>query len=937
MNINNQILKNCFYFHQKTSTLQRSSNDYPNNNFGITTSNHNVDNIGTFIKIQQNPIFQGHKKIIPKQKLIEVLELGLTLSTICELLGGISIPTLKKRLEENNLEYISPKNIRITDKITKEEFDRVYNMVGSPEEKAKELNISLFSFRKLERKFGYKSKTIKTRHKVEITKEEFARVHFDKTMNHEEKKQVLGISETTYYNLSKKFNLKSAFANQLAKNRSITESEFRAVVETDKPLKEKLQLLGIAYKYYRILAAKFGILTNNQKKEERLSLIDKNQFQRVFEMDIPQKDKCAALNITIDEFKKLAKRFGLKSKLALQRKHSQSITQEQFKEVYYLDILEREKWKMLGISHLTYNKLALKYGLKKDGNKGLLKNLSENEFRKIYEMNIPIELKLKMLNCKNANTYYALMAKFGIQSDKQTRKAYIESITKKQIEEILFSDTPEKEKLEKLDLTLLDYKKLLNKFGLLTEWVRKTRQKLFISKKTLTETISKNRTIKSVCNELQINYITFYKLIRKYNINYQLLMEFNKTKEYKNHTYMNFTSEELKNRLLSIYANEKNNLSHNIAIESIIDFLCSQKEYPLELKGTIINLIRQLDALEEKQITEKEIQESDDFKEISNLAYKYNEPYELKTKMNLLQETLANANMHNLQKICLKYTPYDSDLYNKKQLEASRLILNITKKYIDQENYILNSKDYKELANLLQYCDLILSDPNNENLKKAKLYCNKTHKDSSPLQLQQIINILNMLKQQNYNNDLANELQLFVECIRAIPMTEFKMIEIMLKLDNFFDSEISKNNYLNDFCALFNSGSIVENKIIEEYIQKIYINKETFKNSQESTIRQNFISVITPSCKQKVWNSKVNWNKIAFFQTIEKYMDIYAEAKIGRPGIKNFTLENGTNIAEIKIAGFNGARIFATLDSINDDMYIFNDFAPKGFHTNFKN
>ena len=65
-------------------------------------------------------------------------------------------------------------------------------------------------------------------------------------------------------------------------------------------------------------------------------------------------------------------------------------------------------------------------------------------------------------------------------------------------------------------------------------------------------------------------------------------------------------------------------------------------------------------------------------------------------------------------------------------------------------------------------------------------------------------------------------------------------------------------------------------------------------------------------------------------------MDTFAESKMNRPGIKIFTLDNGTNIAEIKISGFNGARMFATPENTDDEILIFNDFAPKGFHSNRK-
>ncbi|MCM1002980.1 MAG: hypothetical protein NC408_01415 [Candidatus Gastranaerophilales bacterium] len=878
---NSQIFNN--YYNYKQQIVENNNVTAPLIDSKI--SSEAIANIGIAnIALQNNPAFTGRKIIIPKEKLIELIAAGLSLSAICETLS-ISRPTLYAALQEHELEHPSQRG---------------------------------------------------PNNKKYIPEDEFRNVHFDKTLNHAEKLTKLGISEVTYYKYCEKYNCRTEQAQKQERSKNITKDEFLAIALTDNTIQEKAKLLGIGIQKYRAMAAQYEILTDAQKRQEELDKITQQEFEAVFYLDIKKQEKCELLQITPTEFNSLAKKFKLKSKLQLQRENSQNITREQFEEVYNMPVPEKTKWAMLGINHVTYRKKALEFKLKENYNSDILDKFSEEELQEIFRREIPLNEKMEILGCKNANTYYALMARFGFQSKMQIRQAYIASFTKEQVEEILYSDLPEKDKLEKAQLTPTNYKKLLHKFGLLGEWEKLRKYNRHATKEELQNAIIHSNTITTVCKELNIDCITFHKLVNKYGINYEALLP--PTQKYGKRDYDKYNYDELKDRLFYIYTNNENNISNIKEFETTIDFLFKQDNCSEFQKPLVIDFIKQLDKFEIGQIKKDEIINSESYKEIKKWIDRYYEPYELQTKMELLQDALIKAGLYHLQEICSKYSPKDNDLYDTKQIEASKSILELTEKYIDKESEDFNPKDRKDLANILTYFDLVLTEPDNELLQAAKSYCTKFYNDNSPLHVQQIINAVNMLNNNEIDEYLFNKSNLFVERINNTIRSKDKAIEFMLKLDTFFDTEESKNNILSDFCEIFNSGTVIENRMIEEFIETVYLNYDTVKTFKDSNTGREIVSILDKEGKQKLWNStKVNFDKIDFLRDTEKYMDMLAESKANRPGIKIFTLDNGVNIAEIKISGFNGARMFATPETIDETVLIFNDFAPKGFHTNHKN
>ena len=79
------------------------------------------------------------------------------------------------------------------------------------------------------------------------------------------------------------------------------------------------------------------------------------EFKSVFfDKTLSLKEKIEKLKIGITSFRTWAKKLGIKSNE--DKKVPKIITKEQFDKVYNLDIPEKEKYKMLSIEHFTYYK-----------------------------------------------------------------------------------------------------------------------------------------------------------------------------------------------------------------------------------------------------------------------------------------------------------------------------------------------------------------------------------------------------------------------------------------------------------------------------------------------------------------------------------------------------------------------------------------------------
>lgn len=200
--------------------------------------------------------------------------------------------------------------------ITVQEFDKIFfDNSLSTKEKIEKLNISKDDYYYLIAKFGYQTERQKQSKYIDkISKEKFLEVANDINLSEEEKCNKLKISHKTFFKLSKKYGYKSERTEQKEHINSITKEEYDKIF-FDKSLseKEKHEKLDISAFTYRDKAQDYDYRTNAQKAIRNVADITSEEFDNVYkDTNLSTKEKCKKLNISKATYQRLLRVFGYK-------------------------------------------------------------------------------------------------------------------------------------------------------------------------------------------------------------------------------------------------------------------------------------------------------------------------------------------------------------------------------------------------------------------------------------------------------------------------------------------------------------------------------------------------------------------------------------------------------------------------------------------------
>ena len=349
-----------------------------------------------------------------------------------------------------------------------------------------------------------------------ITVEEFKKVFLDMTLSLRQKSKKLDVPVTTLRNWAKKIGIKQE--QKLNPLVEVTKEQFDKIYSLDISEKEKYELLGLKPKQYYKKLLEYGYTAKRTAKEKEISKISREAFEQVFfDNTLTEQEKHKKLGLSHHTYLNKAKEFGLKTDKKENDERIASISKEEYDKVFFDKHLGiRHKLKILGINHSTFIKYARKYEYKTDMQLRLeyLKSITKEQFDSIfYAKNLTKQEKQERLKI-NDRLYRLFAVKFGHASEITDNIP----ITIHEFDKVFFDKTlSRKEKISKLNVNEDDYYYLIAKFGYKTERQKQSSYIDKISKERFLEVASNpNLSEEEKCKELKISIKTLSKLSKKY-------------------------------------------------------------------------------------------------------------------------------------------------------------------------------------------------------------------------------------------------------------------------------------------------------------------------------------------------------------------------------------------------------------------------------------
>lgn len=306
------------------------------------------------------------------------------------------------------------------------------------------------------------------------------------------------------------------------KTSHITTEYLKQLISSGKTVREIKTELGIATDTYYKLLREHGISYNSQEKlPENLAQISKTQIETLLKDGFSVPKICEMFKITANAYYKLVERLGITHPKKQLEQRAASITEEQIRKCLEEGLSVNKICEVLKITSGIYYKLLNKFNIQTARKASINHNssITKEQLQKLIDSGKPLKEILKELQINEA-TYNTLIAKFGIVTEAKQAKQRIAAISKEKLLELVQSGKSVKEICEGLNIHERTYSRLLDKFGISTQR-KEAKQKLgAITAKELQELVDMELSIDEICQILQISKPNFYKLLKRLKIQY---------------------------------------------------------------------------------------------------------------------------------------------------------------------------------------------------------------------------------------------------------------------------------------------------------------------------------------------------------------------------------------------------------------------------------
>ncbi len=772
----------------------------------------------------------------------------------------------------------------------------------------KELNIPPTSYKRLLNKLGITTKAKQQfEHNQNIDINEIKK----RLAQGQPTKQILkelGISKTKWSSIIQEHHIvtQQAIKNQNAKQ--ITKEAIATKLAEGKSVNIIAQELGVSEKVIYTRIHKFGLKLRQPKSTSDDGLNEK--IANLLSQGKTPAEIKKKLKISQEVYKYRLNQLQIKSQLEQKQEARQDITKERLQRMVEAGMSATEISKKLNIPRMTISSYLKKFGLQSiqkteilEKQKITINDITTRLQKGIKQQDICADLGI------SKSTYYNILAKNGVITDKQQRIKDIMNISKDQLEKLLSQKDNLKDICEEMGISSDTLHRKMLKYNLKPKNLHKT--KIEIPKEELVKLVLDGKTINEICEVYDIYPSLCSKWLHKYNLRTKRQM--------KNIDNSSSNPQELYDKAIDIYFN-LSNTSHSSKVDNLMDFLYDKKQYSQDEYTHLQNMVKILEGMKLGAVDKTVLENSKSTSGLIHSKKTAEEAYKnIGLQMSAIFEYIANSKeTDSISSICYKYMP--EHVHDSKNETAQQIISIIKQDIQGNKNTNLRNLEAK-----LLYFDETKTNPNSNLIKTATEYAKDTKGNFSDIEAGKYIKATQRAETKNFSS-LPFEDTLSQTVNEDTKTPDKNLIKTLIKLEDWNNNDTDKSS-LREFLNIFDMTNPTEAKIIKSYIEDIYSNMDTTILAQgkagTSTANVKQDVIFASKAKKAILDNTKYPKCIDKLSEFENAMQYIVPPK-GQNGIKQLTELKNYNW-EVKING--EERLLSS-----DNSFYFDTYSEKGFH-----
>ncbi len=459
--------------------------------------------------------------IITKNDIEKLINIGKSKNEICEILN-ISINQYKALIKKFGLHSKKAINI-VIENITKEQLLDFVNSGKTTYEVKDALGISTGTYTKLLKKFGIKTRNLRSREVARSVTKETLEEFLQQGKSLMEIKQILGLTYETTRAIFEKYNLKTPKMQEMETSSAIisgiSKEQLEELFKEGKTIKEVSKELNIGHSSLQQLLKKYNVKTFWQEKTDNIK-IEKEDLEILINSGMLRKDIAKRYNVNPDTITRYLRKYGIENLQIQNQKRIAKIPKETLIKLYNSGTSVKAKCEFLNISESTYHRLLRLYKIQKKANchwAKPLNQISKEEILSLLNEGLPTAEICKILKVSE-RTFRNRLKQYHILTPMQKVRKRIEGITKEKLSELLDFGLTAEEICKKLKISDSTYKRLVTIYKIKTQRMENSENIASITKEQLSSMLSSGKSINDICRELNISRPSAARLLAQYNL-----------------------------------------------------------------------------------------------------------------------------------------------------------------------------------------------------------------------------------------------------------------------------------------------------------------------------------------------------------------------------------------------------------------------------------
>ena len=312
--------------------------------------------------------YKNQKQIIEKISKEQIESLLNSRKSYSEIAAElkISLSTLRRFINDFEINTKILQTKRITSSITKEQLQELVDSGKSNTEICKELNIPICTYTQLTHQYGIMTNYRQAKKNIASITQEMLQQLVDEGLSREEICKRLKLSsEATFYKLLKRLHINYQYKNH-ANEINISKEDLQKVVQewnSADDIQDKLKISTTAF-YEKAKTA--NVKTVMSDSLSKIKELDIQKIQEMLDNGVKWQEICEIYDIVPNIYHALVSHHGLISSDKQQRIHVSNITKEQLEKLIASGNTTKDICRELNISIKTYMRLLKKFDIKRN-------------------------------------------------------------------------------------------------------------------------------------------------------------------------------------------------------------------------------------------------------------------------------------------------------------------------------------------------------------------------------------------------------------------------------------------------------------------------------------------------------------------------------------------------------------------------------------------